>query len=62
MKANIKNIIIFVLIIGIVIVGATLLMNKSGDEDKFVYSDLIELFEKDMVRDFVVDEIVNYQA
>ena len=56
MKANIKNIIIFVLIIGIVIVGATLLMNKSGDEDKFVYSDLIELFEKDMVRDFVVDE------
>ena len=56
MKANFKNIIILLLIIGIVIVGASFLMNKSGNEDKFVYSDLVDLFEKDLVRDFVVDE------
>ena len=31
-------------------------MDKSKDEDKFVYSDLVDLFEKDLVRDFVVDE------
>ncbi len=56
MKANFKNIIILILIIGVVIVGASFLMNGSGDEDKFVYSDLIDLFEKDLVRDFIVDE------
>ena len=48
MKANFKNIIILLLIIGIVIVGASFLMNKSGNEDKFVYSDLVDLFEKDL--------------
>ena len=56
MKANFKNIIILVLIIGIVIVSASFIMDKSKDEDKFVYSDLVDLFEKDLVRDFVVDE------
>ena len=56
MKANFKNIIILILFIGIVIVGASFIMDKSNDEDKFVYSDLVDLFEKDLVRDFVVDE------
>ena len=56
MKANFKNIIILLLIIGIVIVSASFIMDKSKDEDKFVYSDLVDLFEKDLVRDFVVDE------
>ncbi len=56
MKANFKNIIILILIVGIVIVSASFIMDKSKDEDKFVYSDLVDLFEKDLVRDFVVDE------
>ena len=56
MKANFKNIIILILIIGVVIVGSSFLLNKTNDEDKFVYSDLIGLFEADLVRDFVVDE------
>ena len=56
MKANFKNIIILILFIGIVIVTASFIMEKSNDEDKFVYSDLVDLFEKDIVRDFVVDE------
>ena len=56
MKANFKNIIIFMLIIGIVIVGSSFLMEQKKDEDKFTYSELVDLFEKDLVRDFVVDE------
>ena len=56
MKANFKNIIILILIVGIVIVSASFIMDKSKDEDKFVYSELVELFEEDLVRDFVVDE------
>ena len=56
MKANFKNIIILILIIGIVIIFASLMMNGAKDEDKFVYSDLVDLFEADLVRDFVVDD------
>ena len=54
MKANFKGIIILLLIIAIAIVGATFLMDKK-DKDEFVYSDLLELFEEDLVRDFVID-------
>ncbi len=56
MKANIKNIIILLIIVGIVIVGASFLSGKDKDGDAFVYSDLIQLFEDDLVRDFVIDE------
>ena len=56
MKANFKNIIIFIVIVGLVIVGSSFFMDQSNKEDKFLYSDLLELFEKDLVRDFVVDE------
>ena len=56
MKANFKNIIILLLIIGIVIAGASFFMSKDNKEDKFVYSELVQLFEEDLVRDFVVDE------
>ena len=56
MKANFKNIIILLLIVGIVIAGASFLMGKNGGEDKFRYSDLVHLFEEDLVRDFVVSE------
>ena len=56
MKANFKNIIIFIVIVGLVIVGSSFFMDQSKKEDKFLYSDLLELFEEDLVRDFVVDE------
>ena len=56
MKANFKNIIIFIVIVGLVIVGTSFFMDQSKKEDKFLYSDLLELFEEDLVRDFVVDE------
>ena len=56
MKANFKNIIILILIVGVVIVGSSFLLEKTNYEDKFVYSDLVDLFEADLVRDFVIDE------
>ena len=56
MKANFKNIIIFVLVVAVIIVASSFMMNKTDKEDKFLYSDLIDLFEKDLVRDFVIDE------
>ena len=31
-------------------------MNKTKEEDKFIYSELVDLFKEDLVRDFVVDE------
>ena len=55
MKANFKNIIILLVVVGIVIAGVSFFMNNTKDESKFGYSDLLELFEKDLVRDFVVD-------
>ncbi len=56
MKANFKSIIVLLLIVGIVIAGSSFLMEKNKEEAKFGYSDLVELFEKDVVRDFVIDE------
>ena len=56
MKANLKNIVMLLLIVGIVIVAASFLMENSRNEDKFVYSDLVDLFKQDVVRDFIVDE------
>ena len=56
MKANFKNIIILLVIVGIVIVGTSFLSSKNKDSKSFVYSDLIELFEADLVKDFVIDE------
>ena len=54
MKANFKSIIMLLIIVGIVIVGSSILMDQQK-EDEFVYSELLELFEEDLVRDFVVD-------
>ena len=56
MKANFKNIVVILIIIGVVIIGTSFLMEKNKDNDGFVYSDLIELFEADLVRDFVIDK------
>ena len=55
MKANFKNIIILLVVVAIVVVASSFFMQEN-DEDKFRYSDLIELFEKDLVHDFVIDE------
>ena len=67
MKANFKSILILLIIVGIVIVGTSYFMGEGNDEDAFTYSDLVVLFENDLVKEFVVDEdatmkLIAYQA
>ena len=56
MKINWKNIISLVLIVGAVIATVSLLDNSRREKDEFVYSELIQLFNDDLVYSFVVDE------
>ena len=46
---------LLVLVAG-VIVASSVFSSNFGEKDPFVYSDLIELFEEDLVRDFEVNE------
>ena len=55
MKANFKSILSLILIIAVVLVLSSLLDGRMN-KDKFIYSELIDLFEEDLVRDFVVDD------
>ena len=55
MKANFKNIAMLLLIIALVIVGVSY-FSKLKEDEKFEYSDVIQLFEDDLVKSFVVDE------
>ena len=55
MKANFKSILMLILIIGVVLVATSVLSGRLNNEE-FIYSDLLDLFENDLVRDFVVDD------
>ena len=55
MKANLKSIISLILIISVVLVLSAVLEGRVN-KDKFTYSELVDLFEEDLVRDFVVDD------
>ena len=55
MKANIKSILLLVLILAVIILAVSWFTNAFKDEEKFEYSDLIELFENDLVTSFNVD-------
>ena len=52
MKVNFKNIIIFILIIGVVIAGSSYLMEQTQEKEKITYFKLLDLFEKDLIHDF----------
>ena len=56
MKSNFKSILMLVLLIAAVLVATSVFSGNFDKDDKFVYSDLLELFEKDLVRDFEVNE------
>ena len=56
MKANFKSILILLIIVGIVIAGASYFMSEKDDGGAITFSDIVTMFEKDLVRDFVVDE------
>ena len=56
MKSNFKSILMLVLLIAAVLVATSVFSGNLNKDDKFVYSDLLELFEEDLVRDFEVNE------
>ena len=56
MKSNFKSILMLVLLVAVVLIATSIFSGKFGGDDKFIYSDLLELFEEDLVRDFVVNE------
>ena len=56
MKANFKSIIIIAILVSVIIVGSSFIMENTGNEDKFTYSDLVILFKNDLVKEFIIDE------
>ena len=56
MKANFKSIIMLILIVGAIIFAVTAFSGNGGGKDEFVYSELLELFDVDLVESYVVDE------
>ena len=56
MKADIKSIIMLLVIVLAVVLGVSYFSNDKDPEDEFVYSDLIELLEDDVVVSFVIDQ------
>ena len=54
MKVNLKSILTLLLIVAMVI-AAVSFFTQTKEEDKFVYSDLVGLFEEDLVSSFTVD-------
>ena len=55
MKVNYKGIAMLVLIIAVMISAVYMFSDRTGDDDVFTYSDLIGLFENDLVNKFYVD-------
>ena len=56
MKANFKSIILLLAIIVGAILMTTFVTGSNKSKDEFVYSELVELFDNDLVTSFVVDE------
>ncbi len=56
MKANFKSIIMLILIVGAIIVAVTAFPGNKSGRDEFVYSELLELFDVDLVESYVVNE------
>ena len=56
MKINFKSLISLVLVVGAIFLAVSLFSDSTDDSDQFVYSDLKELFNRDLVTSFVVDE------
>ena len=55
MKVNIKNILMLVAIVIVVIIGVTVASQYMDNDEELTYSDIVEMFEDDIVVSFVVD-------
>ena len=59
MKANIKSIVMLLVILAVIILAVSWFTDSFKDEEKFEYSDLIEVFDNNLVTSFNVDENLN---
>ena len=55
-KTNIKTIVLYIVLIAVVIFAASTLLSSMNAANKLSYSEIIELFERDEVKEFTVDE------
>ena len=55
MKFNFKAIIMLVLIVAVMIAAVSIFSAQTPNDEKFTYSDLMDLFENDLVKSFNVD-------
>ena len=59
MRANFKNVITLIVIFAVIIFAVSWFTDNFKDEEKFEYSDIIELIEKNLVTSFNVDGDLN---
>ena len=59
MKVNFKSILLLILVVTAVIVGVSVISDTLGDDDKFEYSDVVELFGRDFVVRYEMDGNLN---
>ena len=59
MKINFKNIIILIVIVAVVITAVSIYTSSIKKDEEFLSSDILELFEKNLVTSFVVDGGLN---
>ena len=55
MKANIKTIVILLIVLAVVITSVSILTTQLKDKEQFEYSDIVQMFEEDLVTSFKVD-------
>ncbi len=55
MKVNVRNIIFMFVMVAVAVVAISIYSSRATDEDKFEYSDAIQLFEDDLVVYFKID-------
>ena len=55
MKFNFKSILLLIVIIGLMLLSVTMFSSQKKQTEQFVYSDLIEHFNNDMVQSFTID-------
>ena len=64
MKSNFKSILFFIILIAVVIVGVSMVTSVFYRNDAVIYSDMMQMFEDDIVVSYVVDgdSVITLQA
>ncbi len=55
MKANTKNVVLLLLLVAVFIFAAVIITDMVSDKEEFGYSDLVDLMEKDGIKEFTLD-------